>query len=359
VERLVVLWLPALSREGPEGVELRQLARALEVVVEHCPFVEPVRLGLLALPARAPSRFYGGEEQVAALLERSLVEAGLGPVRVGIAEGLFAATLAARAEQIVPSEQTSAFLAAHPISVLRRAELASLGQRLGFGTLGRFAALPEERIVERFGLDALACHRVARGLEGELEGVRDPQIPARLALLEEPEAAPVQPAFFGGASQATERAARAALALQHRLGATSVAVARTGEGHDPGEQAWLVPFGAPEAPRASSAPWPGALRAPSPAVVLGAPRPCRLSDARGAPVELGPRGLLSTRPERCSVEGEARTVAVTAWAGPWPLAVRWWEHRGARARLQVLGDDGVGLLLGWERGAWSLLGRYD
>jgi protein ImuB len=32
---------------------------------------------------------------------------------------------------------------------------------------------------------------------------------------------------------------------------------------------------------------------------------------------------------------------VTAWAGPWPLVVRWWEAGGRRLhRLQLVDDDG-------------------
>jgi hypothetical protein len=41
------------------------------------------------------------------------------------------------------------------------------------------------------------------------------------------------------------------------------------------------------------------------------------------------------------------------------LATRWWDVRRFRARLQVITDQGEGLLLGFEYGQWWLLGRYD
>ncbi len=359
MERVLALWLPRLSAEGPRGEELREFATALEIVAVHCPFVEPIRLGVLALPARAPSRFYGGEHAVIDLLVTELSDRGLGPVRAGVAEGLFAAVLAARTELVVPEGRTSDFLAAQPLSVLRRAELASLGQRLGLHTLGRFAELDEARVLERFGNDGVHCHRVARGVEPELVGLRDPELSRRLALLEEPPPPPVQPGFFGGSSLAAERAARAAIRLQQRLGSSSVAVARSRNGHDPAERAELVPFGAPEGPYSTTAPWPGALCAPSPVAVLSRPLECRLTDALGCPVVVTTQGLLSARPARCTIEGEPHTLAVIAWAGPWPLATRWWERRAPRVRLQVVTDEGVGLLLCAERGVWRLLGRYD
>lgn len=359
MERVLILWLPSLRVEGSRGDELRAFAAAIEIVAVHCPFVEPIRLGVLALPARAPSRFYGGEAAVIDLLTGALRECGLTPVRAGVADGLFAAVLAAREERIIPDGQTRAFLAAQPISVLRRAELASLGQRLGLHTVGRFAALEEARVLERFGTDGAHCHRVARGEEAELVGLRDPELPRRLTLLEEPPAPPVQSGFFGGSSLAAERAARAAIRLQQRFGSSIVAVARSRSGHDPSERAELVPFGAPAEHQRSGAPWPGALPAPSPVAVLGRPLGCRLTDELGCPVTLSAQGLLSGRPARCTIEGEARTLSVVSWAGPWPLAVRWWERRAPCARLQVVTDMGIGLLLCAQRGVWQLLGRYD
>jgi protein ImuB len=52
---------------------------------------------------------------------------------------------------------------------------------------------------------------------------------------------------------------------------------------------------------------------------------------------------------------------VVAWAGPWPLAERWWSDDGASRRvyLQAVLDDGRGLLLAQAEGAWRLEALYD
>ena len=76
MERLIVLRCPTLAREGQEGHELRRFAEVLTTVVRRCPFVQPVRLGLAVLPARAPSRFFGGERAVCELLAEDLATAG-------------------------------------------------------------------------------------------------------------------------------------------------------------------------------------------------------------------------------------------------------------------------------------------
>ena len=363
MDRVIVLWFPGLSAEGPYGVEARAFARALEIIRVHCPFVEPVRLGLASLPARAPSRFYGGEDAVRNLLSDALSalqeEVGTS-LRIGIADGLFAGVMAAREELIVPPGTTPLFLAPLSMTVLRRPELATLCQRLGISTLRSFGELDPDRVLERFGTDGVHCRGVARGEVSELEGVRDRNIGERLASLDEPTALVAQPSFFGGTSLAEERATRAALKLQERLGPRSVQVARLRTGHDPGERAELVPFGSRETEgRLAEAPWPGALPAPSPATIFRSPKTVRLTDPAGAPVSVNARGLLTAVPGRCTVEGEGRTMAVTAWAGPWPLTTRWWDYRRTRARLQVLTETGIGLLLAAERTGWVLLGRYD
>ena len=92
--------------------------------------------------------------------------------------------------------------------------------------------------------------------------------------------------------------------------------------------------------------------------VLANRLPVVLRDPAGDPVGLTSSDLLTAVPGLVQVEGD-RTHEVTAWAGPWPLATRWWSARRRRARLQVLTTAGVGLLLGAEAGSWWLLGRYD
>ena len=364
MERLIALWFPGLAQDGPRGEEARIFARVLEAIKERCPFVTPVRLGVAVLPARAPSRFFGGEQAVCDLLAEDLASLGVavGRVHFGVADGLFAAVLAAREQLLIPEGGTPAFLASRSVASLRRPELAGILERLGIRTLGAFAVLDPDRVIERFGSDGAHCHLVARGEEGELLGIRDPGIHARLSALDEAPAPPGQPTFFGGTSLLDERAAGAALRLQRLLTPAAVLTGSLQAGNDPAERASLLPFSAaPSSERRGQdlvAPWPGQLPAPSPTTVLAEPAPVTLTDPAGAPVGVSSRGLLTGVPGRCWLPGE-RAEDRSAWAGPWPLASRWWDRRRTRSRLQVLTTSGVGLLLGRERGAWWLLGRYD
>ncbi len=79
-----------------EGREARAFEQVLAVVEEFCPRVEVTRPGLCALGARGPARYFGGEEALAGKLAAALAERGFG-CRIGIADGLFAGELAARA----------------------------------------------------------------------------------------------------------------------------------------------------------------------------------------------------------------------------------------------------------------------
>src|ERR1700691_528988 len=105
LERLVVVWCPELQQEGARGEEARRFARVVARAGELCPWVHPVRLGVCALPARGPARFFGGEEAGGGLLAERVDE----DASVGVADGLFAAILAARAELIVPPGTAASF----------------------------------------------------------------------------------------------------------------------------------------------------------------------------------------------------------------------------------------------------------
>ena len=238
MERLVVIWCPGLLVEGAEGEEARRFARVLERAGELCPWVHPVRLGVGALPARGPARFFGGEEAVVARLAAIVGE----EATIGVADGLFAAMLAARSGLIVPSGGTADFLGPWSVATLARPDLAVTLQRLGVTTLAQLAALPAASISDRFGADAAACHAVARGESGELAGLRDRGIERRLRVArgEDPDRGPdvvpppSQPGFFGGASEADNRAARSFVRVQERLGIEAVVMGRLRGGRDVG-----------------------------------------------------------------------------------------------------------------------------
>jgi protein ImuB len=150
-------------------------ARAFEPVVaaveELAPGVEIVRPGLVVLPARGPAGYFGGELAAAErLVDQVAARTGV-EGQVGVADGLFAAVLAARRGLAVAPGDTPAFLA--PLGVeeldrdpaIDRSELVGLLGRLGLRSLGAFGALDPQDVASRFGADAVLCHRLARGLD--------------------------------------------------------------------------------------------------------------------------------------------------------------------------------------------------
>ena len=78
---------------------------------------------MCAFGARGPARYFGGETALAARITAALADLGV-ENRTGVADGLFAALLAARDGTAVPPGGTARFLAAQPVSVLADQDLA-------------------------------------------------------------------------------------------------------------------------------------------------------------------------------------------------------------------------------------------
>ncbi|WP_298332650.1 DNA polymerase Y family protein [Haloactinopolyspora sp.] len=192
-------------------------ARAFELVVavveELCPRVEVMRPGLAAVSARGPARFYGGEQAVAATVRDAVLDAGF-LCAIGVADGTFAAELAARQAWtdgssadgegvlIVPSSSTAEFLAPHPVSVLEMPELAGVLVRLGVRTLGDLAALPPREMLARFGVDGEAAHRLASGRQARAPVTRPPGEDLGADMEFDPPTAQSEPAVFAAKSLA-------------------------------------------------------------------------------------------------------------------------------------------------------------
>jgi hypothetical protein len=358
VERLLAVWAPTLAAEDADGALERAYLALLDELIALCPFAEPVRPGLITLPLRAPSRFFGGEDVVlahVAELAGRLVDA---PLRLGVADGLFSAFAAARRGRVVPGGASEAFRRSLPIGALERRDLATTCRRLGLATVGSFADLTPARVAERFSRDALHAHRVARGEESELRGQRDPRLATRLAQLRgTAPLPPVQGGFFGDHLDADRRAEVVAHRVRRRLGPTGVVTAELRGGRAPQDRATLRAWPAPSAGIEPGGPWPGRLPAPSPAATLAHPVAVVLRDGAGRAVGVDHRGLLSATPcEMVLDDGRARPVE---WfGGPWPTMERWWSTRRRRAYLQLLTPQGA-LLVFAERGGWWLAGIYD
>ncbi|HEX2143392.1 MAG TPA: hypothetical protein VHG10_02675, partial [Glycomyces sp.] len=129
------------------------------------PYVEVLEPGVVAVPLR---RGAGGE---AAFCE-SLIDTVAGLVDqdcvTGVADGLFAALLAARDGRIVPSGGDAAFLAPRdigdlPATGLVEPDTCETLRHLGIATLGLFAALPGAAVAERFGPAVRRAQRLAAG----------------------------------------------------------------------------------------------------------------------------------------------------------------------------------------------------
>ena len=366
MERLVVIWCPELLEEGARGEEARRFARVLARAGELCPWVHPVRLGVVRAARPRARPFFGGEEAVVALL----AERGGRGGRVGVADGLFAAVLAARSELIVPPGGTADFLAPWSVATLARPDLAVTLQRLGVTTLGQLAALPAASVSDRFGADAAACHAVARGESGELAGLRDRAIERRLRVArgEDPDrrrrrAAPARRSPASSAARRRPTAAPRAPSSRCRSAWVSRPCWWAGSkvGATRPASRCCVPWGSPEAGDGAS----GGRALAGAAAAARAQRRAAGSAPRRAGRRRGERHG-GERARDCSPRRStgSRSTAVPgsrwwAWAGPWPVTERWWSVRRRTARLQVVTADGVARLLRTERGQWWVEALYD
>ncbi|QYG92032.1 DNA polymerase Y family protein [Iamia sp. SCSIO 61187] len=190
------------------------LVGALEAVT---PRVEVTQPGTVAFGTRGPSRFHGGDGPLGARVVEVLAATlhPPGPVRVGIADGAFAAACAAlsttdlagaagerasgvterasgvterasgvvRTDEVtvVPPGRAAAFLAPWPVAVaadhlgIPEAEVAAdVLRRLGLGTLGAVATLDPADVLGRFGDPGTLLHRLARGLDPRPLATRRP-----------------------------------------------------------------------------------------------------------------------------------------------------------------------------------------
>ncbi len=358
MDRLLVVRCPELLEEDEGGAALRAFAAVVARIEVLCPWVTAVRPGICSLPARGPARYFGGEAALADLVRATA--SAVTPAEVGVADGLFAAVLAAGRGLVVPAGGTPEFLAPLPVLSLGQPDLAELLGRLGIHTLGEFAALPEAHVLGRFGADGALGHRVAGGRTGEAAGLRTRRSD-RSRTIGGDTAAPVmtEPGFWGGVSDTDARAARCLEAVQDLLGPDGVVTAHLQGGRGPVERARFVTWNAraEQKSRDGGAPWPGRLPPPAPAVVHPAPLRADLADASGGPVRVSGRGLLASPPDRLSVE-EGPWTPLSGWAGPWPSDERWWSRSRRRgARLQAVTAGSAHLLL-LERGRWWVEATY-
>lgn len=140
----------------------------------------------------------------------------------------------------------------------------------------------------------------------------------------------------------TERALARAQAL---LGPEGVVTGRAQGGRMPGERVAWSRWGEPvaDASRDGSAPWPGAMPSPAPALVPPELEPVEIEWEGGMPVRI----RLGTRWE-----------PVLTWSGPWRLTGRWWAGESHRDRYQIVTSAGAFLCV-VSGGRSFLAGVYD
>ncbi len=194
-------------------------ARAFEPVVAAldalCPRIERTAPGRGAFPTRGPSRYFGGDEALAVRVRRlagaQLPEGSGAVVRVGVADGPFAAALAAGAEVMVPEGASAAFLAPFSLEVLGHPDLVDVLRRLGLRTLGDLAALGHAEVMGRFGALGAALHRLASGFDPHQPLTRPPPPELTVEAELDPPAERVEAAAFVARSLAGELQARLAV----------------------------------------------------------------------------------------------------------------------------------------------------
>ena len=104
----------------------------------------------------------------------------------------------------------------------------------------------------------------------------------------------------------------------------------------------------------------GALTGPLPPVLVHPATRVHLVDENAQPVTVTADALLSSSP--WALKRGENYFLVTGWAGPWPVAGKWWRGEGPCARLQLVGSDEFdhphAWLLVWA-GTWHLEASYE
>lgn len=208
--------------------DLAEEARAFEVVasaVEHfTPRIELTQPGTCVFPTIGPSRYFGGDASLAIQILARVDEVldGRTTAHIGIADGVFAARLAARVRQrgpyIVAPGETPTFLAPMTITVLDQNELTDVLWRLGIRTLGDFAALDPKDVLGRFATVGLLAHRRASGLSDRMLEVVDPPKDMSASLAFDPPLDRIDQAAFA--------ARQVALELEQKLAGRGAACSR-------------------------------------------------------------------------------------------------------------------------------------
>ena len=196
--------------DGDPDREARAYEPVVAAVEALAPKVEILRPGECAFAAHGAARFHGGEQELVAKVTAAVDRAlgGRGRCRAGIADGVFAAGLAARHGMLVPAGATPGFLAPFSVATLDRPDMTDLLTRLGLHTLGQLAVLPGADLAARFGPEGVRAHRLASGEDERPGNPRRPPPDLLVATTIDPPAQRVDVAAFAAKALADQLSAR-------------------------------------------------------------------------------------------------------------------------------------------------------
>jgi protein ImuB len=326
--------------------------------------------GFAALPAAEAGNRFGARGALAHRLARGLDPRPVVP-RPPLADLSVSMEFDPPAEQSEPvvfaakalAEQMHTGLAASGLACVRVQVLLTCADGQEFGRLWRHDGLLSALAVAervRWQLASWGTGHPGRG-EGAGEGTQPGGVTLLRLVPDQLVRAVGRQLGLWGDAVVSDRVARAALRVQAMLGHGSVVRPLLAGGRGPAEQVTLVPFGDAADPLLPAGrPWPGRLPAPAPATVYPAPLPAVVTDASGSAVTVTGRALASAPPARLSAGGEP-WLAITSWAGPWPVTERWWRPESARrqARFQLVTEDGSACLAVVQGGRWLIEASYD
>ena len=191
--------------------DARHFENVTAAVDDLVPRAEVLRPGLLVLPVRGAARYFGSEQAAAERLVDAVAAAGA-ECQVGIADQLPTAVFAARrADRRARQRRVVLVRAVHPAAGHRAEPGGARSRRPGGSVvahgdrnIGQFAALSRTDVASRFGADAVAAHRFARGEPTRGPSGREPPPELDAVMDCDPPIDRVDAAAFAGRSLASD-----------------------------------------------------------------------------------------------------------------------------------------------------------
>lgn len=193
--RIASIFVAASGRAGE--ARIGRLAASLLAASPRVSVADPE---ICRLDARGWERL-GGEPALVRFIRSIAVEGGVPGARIGVADGVIAADVAARSAgpegRIVAVGGDVGFLAGQPVALLPVSdELKRTLRALGIDRIGEVAAREQAELEARLGPEGVKAHRLARGKGGPtFRPMRSESLPGAAFGLEGP-ATSLQPLLF-------------------------------------------------------------------------------------------------------------------------------------------------------------------